>query len=197
MAIVLGSLYLQHHGTGFLRLIDAAAVSTTSVTWDWELKTMWSAGATMIPVLPIGFGLMFFLWGRAGQHWFKVASLTPTQRSQAILVNCYPLGPLAWIAISAQFLGGAWILVAARMLYIFHELWLFLLGVCGLFLVMAIFGTWWSTLRVLRQATHCSTARWIAAAVGIPVAWGVAAVIALGIFPCLVGLIWIAIDSLR
>jgi hypothetical protein len=196
-AIVLGSLYWQQRGADFLNLIDAAAISATPVDWDWELKTMWSAGAIMIPVLPIGLGLMFFLWGRAGQHWFKVASLTPTQRSRSILISRYALAPLAWIALSAIFLGGAWVLEATRVSDIFRELWLVVIGISTLFFAMAIFGTWWSTLSVLRQATHCTPSRWVAAAVGLPLSWLLAAGIALGILPCLVGLIWIAIDSLR
>jgi hypothetical protein len=56
---------------------------------------------------------------------------------------------------------------------------------------------WWTTLRILWRTTGSGRGRLIMTGAGIPIGWAFCATIGLGIWPCLAGLAWIAIDGFR
>ena len=194
----------QHGGTSSLNLVDSDLRTTSSgagVGASWEASVLWSAGATLAPVLPIGVLATVTLWSLSPMCWRLPAELPPVRRRRAIALGAYACAPLGWLAICIALLAGLDVLASDQFLGEYfangHALLWTLRHVLAWGSVFTLAAWWWTILRLLRGGTHCDTGRLIIVAVVIPITWGIAAMLGLVALPCLVGLVRIAIDSLR
>jgi hypothetical protein len=187
-------------GTGFIDLLGEDLTKwNVRESRGWEPVMIWSAGATLVPILPIGLIIAFLLEPGASRVWFGANHLSAERRERARILSTYACAPLALLAIPAVFFAALAGLNQAD--FADQGFWpqITLLAAClGIGTAAFILGAWWwSTLRILSRATHCGLGRCIAAAVGVPICWGTAALVGLGLWPCIAGLAWIAIDGLR
>ena len=56
---------------------------------------------------------------------------------------------------------------------------------------------WYRSIQTLHGTTHCTTTHVLVAAILLPLLWIVMAVLCLGVFPALAGLVSLMIESLR
>jgi len=70
-----------------------------------------------------------------------------------------------------------------------------ILGLLTVALIVGAYGV--NSLILIGAITHCGWTRKGLAMIGLPACWVLAAVIGVGLFPTIVGLLWIMIDSLR
>ncbi|HSZ59517.1 MAG TPA: zinc ribbon domain-containing protein [Tepidisphaeraceae bacterium] len=188
------ALDLWQRGVESLDLVDTNM--RTPIDARWEATVLWSAGATLAPVLPVGAALTLVLGSWFPRLWAGVLPSIRRQRASALL--CYCSAPLALSPICAALCAGQNLWGRDEQLtsqYPGPMLLLDILAVASTGLMAALW--WWSAARVLAVTTHAGPGRSIAMAATIPIGWLVAAVIGLILLPCLVGLAWIAIDSLR
>jgi hypothetical protein len=188
------ALDLWQRGVESLDLVDTNM--RTPIDARWEATVLWSAGATLAPVLPVGAALSLVLGTWFPTLWAGVLPSGRRQRASALM--CYCCAPLAILPICAPLCVGLIIWGGDQQLasqYPGPMLLLGLLAVASTGLMAAL--CWWSAARVLAVTTHAGPGRSIAMAATVPIGWLVAAVIGLIFLPCLVGLAWIAIDSLR
>ena len=164
----------------------------------WELATLWSAGATLLPILPIGLFIAAWLATGSARIWFAFAFSDSLRRRRAAVINSYACAPLVLLPI-------AWISVVVILILDPHltlsgpqvRPTFFLCAAFAFVVLFALIDWWWGTVRLLWHMTHCGWRRLISAAIGIPLGWIVCAAVGLGLWPCIAGLVWIAIDSLR
>jgi hypothetical protein len=166
---------------------------------SWEPQLLWLAGATCIPILPIGAFVTFLLAAGSARMWFGGRALLPERRERGKCLASYACAPLAWSVIPAMLFAGFLILTLWDL---DQREWIdsisMILRYAAIGTAVAILGAWWNTsLRLLHRATGCGLGKIAAAAIGLPIEWALCAVIGLGLWPCLAGLIWIAIDGFR
>ena len=187
-------------GSGFLSGVGVAPLSNwgsgmSSPSFLWQLGFIWSAGATLAPVAAIAIVLALMLGTAASKYWFRPNSLPIERQNRAMAISGYACAPLAWLFIPA---------VAAIGFY-FRDTQDFGLGVMSAALQRIFFISlpailllwWWDTLRMMAGATHCGVGRMVAVGALLPMTWIGCAAIVLGIFPAVVGFLWLVIDSLR
>src|SRR5581483_7396073 len=64
-----------------------------------EAAVVWSAGATLLPVLPAGWVLTLFLVTGAPGYWFRPGNLEAARQDRAVALSRYACGALAWLAM--------------------------------------------------------------------------------------------------
>jgi len=146
------------------------------------------ASTALRVVVPLAIVLFLFAMTGVPSYFFHPPHLTVVQQNRAIALSYYACAPIvlllpAGIAGCALVAGG----VAKPDLsrdYFFA--WAFMVLATGALSVAAVLLTWWSSLRLLRQVTACSTARVLTLAVTLPVAWALLAAL------ILVGVPWVA-----
>ncbi|HXE55551.1 MAG TPA: hypothetical protein VN541_21185, partial [Tepidisphaeraceae bacterium] len=158
---------------------------------------MWSAGATMAPVLPIGLVVTFLLATRLVRYAFVNRRLPAELQERTLALGFYAQAPLAWLLVWAVVAASDHALQAADLERMWRELWILLKCVAGIAIMLATVGCAWSVVRVQMRLPQSSGLRSGAAGVWVPVSWAIAVTVGIGALPCLVGLTWIAIDSLR
>jgi len=191
-----GAFVNQERGTGFLDIvqrpgfvpgIDAAG---PEAHWWWQFAVIWSAGATFLPVIPLGIVIgLFMATGMTGLVAYMTKA-TELLRTRARAISEYTCAPLTFLAIpSATY-------VLLDLLPERDTLYLLLAVIsCGLFVLPLLY--WANTLVVVAKSTHSGPFRAIALGVVIPLIWFCAGVFGLAIFPGIVGLMWLMIDSLH
>jgi hypothetical protein len=190
-------------GTAFLSIVTdpplTYSLSASPINFGWELRLIWSAGATLLPVLPIGILIAFILSTAAASGWFRPRSLPVFRQNRAVAISQYAAAPLAWLILPAVTIGTTVVLqvqgvTTSTPLWPLVEL---LIWVDGLALVLIPLLWWGNTLRLLAATTHCGAGRVAAASVTLPLLWIGSVVIGLGLFPLVIGFIWLMIDSLH
>jgi hypothetical protein len=194
LAITIGGLiYLGHIGTLNVSVLPPSNLYTTlSGSWFdvpvWETALLLFNGITFWPIACIGIVMTLAMCSRAGSFWFAGRTLSPMRRKRAIAISSYAFAPLVMLGIPTA---------AALLLALQYAPNMALGIVCVLSSFLLLLLCWFNTLRLLRGATHCGAGRIIVAGFSLPILWAIAAIIGLGLFPALVGLLRIMIDSLR
>ncbi len=183
-------------GDNPLQNITFGAAGSWLWGFSWEMAFLWSAGATLWPILPLGICFSFFLATAAARFWFAASPLTATLRQRAVAMSEYACAPLAWMILPLLALTGA-LTVQEQPNNTFIGTLTLLSFAYFIGFVLILFAWWWSTLRLLSRTTHCSAGRLLAAGVLVPVGWIFCAAIGLAVFPALAGLLWLMFDSLR
>jgi hypothetical protein len=83
---------------GTSALITIGSPVQTSTDPFWEPQFLWTVGATLWPVLPIGF-ILFAILATGISHWSWVGRLEPVRRNRAMAFTFYLCSPLGWIWI--------------------------------------------------------------------------------------------------
>jgi hypothetical protein len=162
----------------------------------WEGWFLWAAGASIWPVLPIAVVLTFLLATSIVGVWFRSGALATVRRDRAVSLSQYACAPLVCLVIPLASGTAAVILDAAGYGGLSN---IFPFLSCASAGVIAAIGAMWllSTLRIFKGSTQPSNMRLIAAGVTIPILWLLSALVGMLLFPAVVGLVWIMIDSLR
>jgi hypothetical protein len=162
----------------------------------WEPMLLWSAGATIWPVWPIGMFIAAFLCASVPGWMIRGTGIPLQMRGRAVLASVYLFAPLILIAIPAA--AGCVVIETWTLSGSFrHTISLFCLAVAfaGIILIGAVLirnaGVMVSSITRRGGIINLMTS------VVLPGWWLAAVVIGLAVFPMLVGLIWIMIDSLR
>jgi hypothetical protein len=156
-----------------------------------------TAVAAFAPFLP-ACALLFF-WAATGavSEAFYTRALPLAQQNRAMAISQYSCAPLALLPIALT-LGLLGVLLEAPPLRpSISEIKKTFEIFSGLMVVASLFLWWLTTLRLLRHATHASPLRMLAAAVGVPALLFILTGIILGVVPWIVGLLVVAIESLR
>jgi len=184
-------------GTGFLSVVGSDLRSF--LPWLGnplrELAVIWSAGATLVPVLPIGMVAMFYLATGAAGYWFRPAHMSVARQNRAVAISRYACAPLAWLPLPVA-LAAAVVALTVSGYLDYHPAprdWMILIALACVILAVG----WRTALVLLARTTHCGPGRLVAAGIGLPLSWLLSAVIGLGVVPFAVGFIWIVIDSFR
>jgi hypothetical protein len=199
-AILFWIVICYEGGTGFLSIWDPPRIfwmpPPSPYLGFWEIPLLWSAGATLFFVLPIGFFLTLLLMSGAIRFWLRLAGVPAELRPRAKVLAGYVSAPLALLVIPS---------IAAGFVWLFNDpntsrLWaiqsvFILLGIITLVLIALLYVT--STVRFIRAVSHCDWLRLVPVTMGVMLTWLTAPIVGMVLFPMLVGLIWLMIDSLR
>jgi hypothetical protein len=162
--------------------------------WGVDLGLPLLAGAG-VRAFPIAVVLYFLAMTGVASYFFHPPHLTVVQQNRAIALSYYACAPLVLLVLPT--------LAAAAFLAlnVYHEDWadrqFMIMAFLGLFMslspIIVLLMLLIASLRMLRHATVCSTARMIAMGVTLPIAWAVLAALILVGIPWLVGfamLVW-------
>ncbi len=157
--------------------------------WAVDLILPLLAGAGMRMVVPIAIVLFFLAMTGVASYFFHPPHLTVVQQNRAVAMSYYACTPLVLLLLSGL-VGWAYIL-----LHVYNDGWAdrhfslhaLMLMVIGLGAAAALLLLWWGYIRMLRQATLCTTTRAFALGATLPLAWVVLAALILVGLPWLVG----------
>jgi len=181
-----------NQGTGFLSMW-----TTSDLDWGqglpsgWELTILWSAGATLLPIVPAGALIAVYLGTGVLGYWVKTHEMSDEPRRRAVAVSRYVAAPLilAFVPISAY----ACAALSSDLGTVSQPMRLF-----GFLASVVIAGTYGvNAIKLISAVTHCGWMRRGLSILGILICWALAAVVGLGIFPAVAGLLRIMVDSLR
>jgi hypothetical protein len=206
---VLGGVVRYATVSGLFQLVQITwVIDDIYQSRTWEPLTLWLAGITILGVLPAGVFITFLLATASSRLWFGGNQHSAERSQRARCIASYACAPLVWSAPAAAMYGvycfhsSPWKIEFERAADVvggsfFDQTALVLMflsiGVAGL----ALIAWWFTTLRLMQRTTRCGMGRITAAAVGIPIGWLACAAVGVGIWPSLVGLVWIAIDGFR
>ena len=171
--------------------------------WVYNLIIPWDAGVAVAPVLPLAFLLLPLLATGVGGYWFHPKSLPVVRQNRAVALSEYACAPLVWLWVPLLSLGACEAAVA------FLEDWgggrnsleigartFALLELTFVLVALLVLLAWWrSTLVLLRVTTQAGAGRLALAAVALPLAWAGCAVLALVVFPWVVGYVRLIVGS--
>jgi hypothetical protein len=186
-------------GTGFLALSSSATLDGDgSSTVLQELAIVWSAGATLAPVIPIGALLTLWFVTGSARFWYSSKKLEPPRRQRIATISHYACAPLAWAPVPVAALAIAMLLspdwsverAKGKIAAAFLSAGIAISG----FLVVA---WWWRTVYLMLRAMRCGWARCIAATIGLPIRWALSVALVFVLWPIVAGLVWLAVDGLR
>jgi hypothetical protein len=164
--------------------------------WAQDLLVPWSAGATLLPTLPLLLiALAFYLTG-SQTLLFQLRDVSPTRQQHLTAIALYTAAPLAWLLPAAVFQALAMSLfipfdtpLTASLLPLFAIAWsLFAIAVLG----FAIRTAQWAAR--VRHAGFDHVLLALGKLVGL---WLLGPLVLLAILPWCIGFLWIVIDSLR
>jgi hypothetical protein len=187
-------------GTGFVSAWEPGVSSGPLMpapfpSW-WEIPILWSAGATMWAVLPLGAFITVFLGTGVLGYWLRAEGISHERRKRAVAASAYVSGPLAMLIVPTVGIGmawGMWDLTDHFSQTICTGSLVFGCVSCGL--ILAIYE--WNAIRMMTALSRDAGVRKACAIVGLPLCWALAAGVGLVGFPMLVGLVWLMVDSLR
>ncbi len=157
--------------------------------WMIDFALPFLAGVGMRVVLPIAIVLYFLAMTGVASYFFHPPHLTVVQQNRAVALSYYAGTPLVLLAVPTL---AGWVFL---LLHMYKPGWVdrvfmvaSLMGfVIGLVPIVTLLLLWVTSLRMLRHATVCSTARTITMALALPIAWAVLAVLIVAGLPWLVG----------
>jgi hypothetical protein len=162
----------------------------------WEIPILWSAGATIWFVLPIGVLIASFLLTGVLSHWLRTGEMSEEGRKRAAAVSAYVGAPLAWLIVPTIAFGAVWGLSGLDdPLYQSVRTASVVLGCVTGAAILSGFQV--NALMLISFLLHDGWARKMCAIVGLPLCWALAAAVGLVGFPMLIGLLWLMADSLR
>jgi len=186
-------------GTGFLSVWQPDRPSwpfTAQFPEWWELPILWSAGAILRVVLPIGAFITVFLWTGILGYWVRAEGMSDERRKRAQAMSAYVSAPLALAVIPTAAFAVVWTTWEWNGYFIWKICAGFLIfGYASCGIIVAIYQR--NAVKLISTLTHEGWVRKVCSIVGLPICWLLAAVVGLVLFPMLVGLIWLMVDSLR
>jgi hypothetical protein len=187
-------------GTGFLSAWQPGGLSWPFVQapfpgW-WEIPILWSAGATMWTVLPVGAFITVFMGTGVLGYWVRAEVISQERRKRAVAVSAYVSAPLAMLIVPTVGIG------LARGMSDLSDHFSqtictgsLVLGCVSCGLILAAYEC--NAIRMMTALARDAGVRKACAIVGLPLCWALAAAVGLVGFPMLVGLVWLMVDSLR
>jgi len=200
VSVLFWAIVHAEKGTGFL-----SAWRSNAQSWPfkqapfpgwWEIPILWSAGATMWVVLPVGAFITVFLGTGILGYWVRAEGMSEERRKRAVTVSAYASAPLAMLILPTVGIGLAWGMSDLSDHFsrtICTGSLVFGCVSCGL--ILAIYGC--NAIRMITALARDAGVRIICAIVGLPLCWALAATVGLVGFPMLVGFVWLMLDSLR
>jgi hypothetical protein len=187
-------------GTGFLSVwrpyLPSWPFALPQFPRLWELPILWSAGATILPVLPMGLFVTVFLWTGVLGYWVRAAGMSDERRKRGAAISAYLSAPLAFAIIPTAAFGVVWAIWEVNGYFIWKICAGFLIfGYASCAIIVAIYQR--NAVKLISTLTHEGWVRKVCSIAGLPICWVLAAVAGLVLFPMLVGLIWLMVDSLR
>jgi hypothetical protein len=176
----------------------AQRISGSGLGPGWELFIAWSAGATLTPVILIG--LILTLWGacRSPGLVLWTMRLDPVRRERMMVISAYACAPLTWAPICVGMWHVSRTMADSDWSRIAREGWVVFTGVTWACIGIAAITAVWAPVRVFGRGMKSGVGGILVGAVGgLPAGLVLGAVVGLGILPCVVGLVVIAIGSLR
>jgi hypothetical protein len=187
-------------GTGFLSVWQPGGP-----TWPfaplpfpnwWEMPFLWSAGATIQLVLPVGAFITAFLCTGILGYWVRGEGMPEERRKRAVAVSAYVGSPMVFLIVPTVAFGVAWGMwgsVDPLILKIWTASLVF--GFISCVTLVAIYQR--NAVKLISAVSHDGWVRKACAFVGLPVCWAIAASVGMVALPMLVGLVWVMVDSLR
>jgi hypothetical protein len=195
-------------GTGFLGVVQynpfPGPRATSGLSIAYDLLIPWEAGATLPPVMPIGILLFTVLASGVAGYWFHPGSLPVVRQNRAVALAQYACAPLVWLWVPLAAIAAceAAVVVLAtaglgrRDVPIGEGVVTAVEQVSVLAALLVLLAWWRATLSLLRASTHAGAGRMVSAAVFIPLAWAACGVLALIVFPWVVGYVSLIVGSL-
>jgi hypothetical protein len=190
---------VHNGGTGFLDFISPAkSAQTVAMPPKVDLVLPFAAGETRWIVPPLAMIIWLGMISGVASYWFSPRNKPDWQRQRAVALSLYASAPLALLGVFIAVVAGAELLqifhpyddsithitnaaaIAAAMLSFLLLLWLEI-----------------NLTRLMKLALHGGTGRTVSFAVCFQIICYLMAYIALGVFPWVVGFIWLMIRSLR
>jgi len=195
----LAIVYGNGKGVGILDVVPlpswGQAVNPMFRPW-WQFTVIWSAGATLLPVLPIGIVLTCLIGTGIVRQFFGFSSASTARRQRGQAIAAYLCAPLAWLWLPAAAAAAipAFLQIPSliTLRWLIPPLWL----LCAGFVVIPLL-YWRNVLQAVAAITDCGWGVQVGVALLLPLAWAAAVICGLGIFPAVVGFLWLMIDSLR
>lgn len=193
-------LLWEIHAAGNARFLGVVGgTNSGNAVLALEAQLLWSAGATLTPVVPIGI-VIAALIGTAGVgYWFGGRNQSVQQRNRAIALGRYATAPLAWTLLIALVGVNCWVYTGGPTQPVgrIDDTPLWVLYVSWTLAFAMIVCAWRTTLVLLKYATHCGLGRLWITAIGLPLTWALAIGIGVGLLPMAVGLVRIMAEGLR
>jgi hypothetical protein len=187
-------------GTGFLSVWQPNTSSwpftSSPFPSRWEIPILWSAGATILPVLPIGAFISVFLSTGLQGLWVRGEGMPEERRKRGVALSAYVGAPLALLIVPTAAFGIAWgtwdstdplILKLCTASLDFGVICCAVIA--GVYLISAV--------KLIAALSHDGWVRKACAIAGLPLCWIVAVGVGMVGVPMLVGLVWVMVDSLR
>jgi hypothetical protein len=195
-------------GTGFLGVVQYAPFTNNRTAPGlpavYDLIIPWEAGITLPPVMPIGFVLLAIMASGVAGYWFHPASLPVVRQNRAIALSQYGCAPMVWLWVPASCVLvcaiAAWLLKSGGSspadLPVGERGFLVVWWASTAITVVVLLAWLRSTLLLLRATTHAGPGQLAFAAILIPLAWLACGALAIGVFPWVLGYVWLIVGSL-
>ena len=184
---------LRNGGLGVL--INISVTEQQWVERFWEPRFLWTVGATLWPVLPIGFAISIIL-ATGISHWFFMKRLEPVRRNRAMVFSFYLCAPLGWVWIPCAACAAV---VALPPLpetsQAVGDLGMLCVLACELSVVVLLLAMV-NSVRAVDAATQCGVLRSLIVGAGVIMQAAVSFAIGLALFPAIVGLFRLMVISL-
>lgn len=166
-----------------------------------DLAVPWSAGATIVPVLPLCLIMLAFWLTGAQRFVFRVsASSSRVHRQRAFCLSHYTAAPMIFLLpVALLTVAGIWIVKAMKLdeTQPYPAVVLTLTMPATAILLAALIATFHRTARWLMRTRPCGVGDAATATGELLALWMLGTLVLIGLFPWCIGFLWIAIDSLR
>jgi hypothetical protein len=190
-------VYLVSDNGGMDGLIKVSLPQQRVTESFWEPRLLWTIGATLMPVLPIGVALTVIL-STGISHWFFTKRLEPLRQDRAMAFSFYLCPTVAWIWLP--------MVLCTAVLIMDNPGWVdwtdtiaviaqSAATVAVLSAIVVLLAAM-NSLRAARAATHCGALRSMLICIGAFAQAVAACAIGLGLFPVIIGLFRLMITSL-
>jgi hypothetical protein len=180
------------------RYLSERLVFGFSPDMKWEFVTLWSTGATLSPVILLGFAFAacgafwdpIFSWGTRG--------FDAVRRRRVKAIGGYACAPLAWAPICVT-IWGAWRVCGdSDWATLAREGYFVLSTITWLVIGIALLAAVWSPARLFGRATQRGILLTAVTGLGgLPIGLVTGSIIGLVVLPCVAGLVKIIVGNVR
>jgi hypothetical protein len=165
-------------------------------TWRDDLIVPWAAGATLRPVLPLMFLRLAVHLMRIHHRLFRLRDAPAHSQDRAFAIAAYTIAPMFWLLPLAIFLAGGASLILAGIIEA-RVLIMYLLSLPVLAAILLFPLTLFRILQWTLRVRHQSGEHALLIVPHVLALWLFVLVFYLGFLPWCIGLVWLAVDSLR
>lgn len=198
-AIFLGgfvAILFTNKGLASFAIQPYPAFRAATPGWAQDLLVPWSAGATLLPTLPLLLIVLAFYLTGSQAVLFRLPDASPTRQERLTAIALYTAAPLAWLLPAAVFQALALGLVipfntplTASLLALFCIAWAFF--------AMALLGFAIRTAQWAARVRHAGVGYACLALAKLVGLWLLGPLVLLAVLPWCIGFLWIVIDSFR